>query len=282
MFPAWLRAGSKAVKTGPRMPARALGNERIAQIAGSLRGIGSHELKRATGQRKYWLTGSAGLNALPTMSNNSNSTVSWQFRLADDSSNSAGPRGVRFICARRASRGPWLTHDQLPACVREYFCLEIRGGVPFVEGFESIAELRKDATDIRVQKSPANELKAIVAIDTPRVSMGTVPALEGFTSGDGAKWGVSDFYEDKEAALLAALASGKDFTTGWYGVKKENESGCVTRVGRMITCEASVSNDLDTEGKGEVEIHVGRKGPKSLLAAIKEGLEKASEQAVDN
>lgn len=34
-------------------------------------------------------------------------------------------------------------------------------------------------------------------------------------------WDLIDFYPQSEAALKAALASGEDFTTGWFGCKKE-------------------------------------------------------------
>lgn len=34
-------------------------------------------------------------------------------------------------------------------------------------------------------------------------------------------WSLTDFYPQSEAALKAALASGEDFTTGWFGCKKE-------------------------------------------------------------
>ncbi len=45
--------------------------------------------------------------------------------------------------------------------------------------------------------------------------------FEGLHGMDGAKWGVSDFYEEYETALRDAIGSGAPFDTGWYGVKKE-------------------------------------------------------------
>lgn len=67
------------------------------------------------------------------------------------------------------------------------------------------------------------------------------PALRG----DAAKWGVSDFYEAHEAALRAALASRKPFTTGWYGVKKEIQSGRIwrERTNGPVFIEVSASMD---------------------------------------
>jgi hypothetical protein len=44
-----------------------------------------------------------------------------------------------------------------------------------------------------------------------------------------AKWGASDFYEDAEAELKSALSSGKAFTTGWYGAKKEIHYALIDR-----------------------------------------------------
>jgi hypothetical protein len=77
---------------------------------------------------------------------------------------------------------------------------------------------------------------------------------ETFTRGDLTKWGASDFYDDKKAELVAALASGKPFDTGWGGCKKEICSSRVAFDGKTITCEVSVSDDFDTEGLGSVSI----------------------------
>lgn len=73
---------------------------------------------------------------------------------------------------------------------------------------------------------------------------------ETFSRGDLTKWGASDFYDDKEAELCAALASGKPFDTEWGGCKKEICSSRVSFDGKTLTCKVSVSDDFDTEGLG--------------------------------
>jgi hypothetical protein len=78
--------------------------------------------------------------------------------------------------------------------------------------------------------------------------------LDIFNSGDGAHWGLSDWYEEKAAALKAALESGLPFDTGWYGSKKEIASARISSDGTVIQIEVSVSDDFDTEGSGEKTI----------------------------
>lgn len=92
------------------------------------------------------------------------------------------------------------------------------------------------------------------------------------TWGDGSKWGVSDWYETLEAAITAALARGKGYawTTGWYSSKKEIASACVTQRGGEITVEVSVSDDFDTEGRGERTIRLTKN-----LDRIREALDSA-------
>ena len=79
--------------------------------------------------------------------------------------------------------------------------------------------------------------------------------LKAFERGDGAKWGASDFYDETREALESALKEHKPFSTGWYGVKKQIETGLVYSLdGEVIVCKVSVSDDFDTEGMGHVEI----------------------------
>lgn len=68
--------------------------------------------------------------------------------------------------------------------------------------------------------------------------------------------GLTDWYEEVEEQILDALKQGPGFewTTGWYASKKEIASGQVTCRGGQIYCEASVSDDFDTEGSGSVTI----------------------------
>lgn len=72
--------------------------------------------------------------------------------------------------------------------------------------------------------------------------------LSVFESGDGAHCGLADWYEDKEAALKAALESGQPFDTGWYSSKKEIASARISSDGESVRVEVSVSDDFDTEG----------------------------------
>jgi hypothetical protein len=73
---------------------------------------------------------------------------------------------------------------------------------------------------------------------------------------DGAKWSASDWYDEVREQIIAALAKGPShaWTTGWYGVKKEIQTGRITCLDGVITCEAGVSDDLDTEGRGSCTI----------------------------
>lgn len=96
-----------------------------------------------------------------------------------------------------------------------------------------------------------------------------------FDRGDGAHHGISDWYEEKEKALEAALASGADFDTGWYSSKKEIASGRIFRSGDVITCEASCSDDFDTEGSGQKTIPAEG----ATLDAIREALDAALDDA---
>ena len=57
-----------------------------------------------------------------------------------------------------------------------------------------------------------------------------------------AKWGISDFYEDSEAKLREALASGEDFTTEW-GCKKEIRYAALTREGDKILLQVDCHMD---------------------------------------
>lgn len=75
--------------------------------------------------------------------------------------------------------------------------------------------------------------------------------LEAFQHGDGAHWGLSDWYEDGKAQLAAALVDGSPFDTGWYSSKKEIASARIwSEDGVKIKVEACVSDDFDTEGLG--------------------------------
>ena len=46
-------------------------------------------------------------------------------------------------------------------------------------------------------------------------------------------WGLTDFYPKSAAALKLLLASGEDFTTGWFGCKKEIRYARIQRDSKM-------------------------------------------------
>lgn len=52
---------------------------------------------------------------------------------------------------------------------------------------------------------------------------------------DASKWGLTDFYEESEMKLKEALESGEDFTTGWFGCKKEIRYAKYERCGDEFT-----------------------------------------------
>lgn len=95
-----------------------------------------------------------------------------------------------------------------------------------------------------------------------------------FGSGDGAHCGLTDWYEDKEAALKAALESGQPFDTGWYSSKKEIASARISSDGQLVFIQVSVSDDFDTEGMGEATIPA----PASL-EAVAQAISRAWEEA---
>lgn len=58
-----------------------------------------------------------------------------------------------------------------------------------------------------------------------------------------SKWGISDFYEEVEADLREALASGEDFDTGWFGCKKEISYAQIIREEGEITISVTCGMD---------------------------------------
>jgi hypothetical protein len=98
--------------------------------------------------------------------------------------------------------------------------------------------------------------------------------LDVFQRGNGAHWGLSDWYPENEAALAAALADGAPFDTGWYSSKKEIASARIYSLdGKSVYVEASVSDDLDTRGRGAVT------AKEATLEAIAGAVDQAWEDA---
>ena len=101
--------------------------------------------------------------------------------------------------------------------------------------------------------------------------------LKAFRTGgmDGAHWGLSDWYPEKEKALVRALKSDKPFDTGWYSSKKEIASGRISSVNGTVQVEVSVSDDFDTEGYGSATA-------KRDLESVREAIEQAWNEANSN
>ena len=75
--------------------------------------------------------------------------------------------------------------------------------------------------------------------------------LDAFQRGDGAHCGLSDWYEDGEREITAALNAHVPFDTGWYSSKKEIASARIwSEDGIKIKIEVSVFDDFDTQGIG--------------------------------
>lgn len=99
----------------------------------------------------------------------------------------------------------------------------------------------------------------------------------------GAKWGPSDWYSEAEAAIAAALAEGRtsEWTTGWYGSKKEIVSARITSRNEQLEIGVSISDDFDTPGAGRRQIpHT--QDLELIQKAISEAWEEAGEDQKDN
>lgn len=102
-------------------------------------------------------------------------------------------------------------------------------------------------------------------------------------SGDGAKWGVSDWYDEVRHAIEQELAKGPrhKWTTGWYSVKKEIQAGLILCENGTITCEASVRDDFDTEGYGKRSLAFAT-DLDAIAAALDDALEQAEQERESN
>ena len=228
------------------------------------------------------------------MKNEKNSL--WQVELAPWAGQAE--HGMKFVGARRNGRGAWLAYEQLPYSVTAYLYLQKVGDcyvcadIHSEAEFDEIISRESPGDDCQLRKTermpagrPGFRFTCVPPqLPIPAASAGPEPErLEAFACGDGSHRGLDDWYEEKEAALRSALASGRDFTTGWYGSKHEIASACITRRGGEILCEASVSNDFDTSGSGAVTIPV-RRGTKveRIIERIRAALSQAWEKAEDD
>jgi len=100
--------------------------------------------------------------------------------------------------------------------------------------------------------------------------------------GDGAHRGVSDFYDEMREELTRAISSKKGFDTGWYSDKHEGQSGRISSSdGKSFLCEASVSDDFDTGGNGEIDVMATR-SVKKTISAIEKAIDEAVNLAADD
>lgn len=106
-----------------------------------------------------------------------------------------------------------------------------------------------------------------------------MPDLFAKLHGDGAHHGISDLYPTHQKLVERALKSGKPFDTGWYGSKKEIASGRIYSDGKTVTCEASVSDDFDTEGRGSAVATPAGLGTEVLFDDVVRALDAALDAA---
>lgn len=150
--------------------------------------------------------------------------------------------------------GRRLDLGALPQEVIDYLCVErANEAAPwrFADGdFDKLVACGE--VKERKRKNAPRQATAEFAAERPRPSTGYAEELPR-TWNDGAHCGLTDWYPELEAAITAALARGNDYawTTGWYSSKKEVASACIGQSGGEITVEVSVSDDLDTPGRGE-------------------------------
>lgn len=95
--------------------------------------------------------------------------------------------------------------------------------------------------------------------------------------GDGSHRGLADWYDEHEAALAKALKGKRDFNTGWYGSKHEIASARITRRKGKVVVEVSVSDDFDTNGRGEREVNAT-----VTLDSIREAIDNAWDDAKED
>jgi hypothetical protein len=111
--------------------------------------------------------------------------------------------------------------------------------------------------------------------------MNKMKELKAFRNGDGAHCGLSDWYEDGEAELKAALDAHEPFDTGWYSSKKEIAAARIrSEDGVTIKIDVSVSDDLETEGSGYMSITEWTLD--AVAQAIGQAWDKADKDQEDN
>jgi hypothetical protein len=116
--------------------------------------------------------------------------------------------------------------------------------------------------------------KTLVVSGVAEASPGKIRELKAFQQGDGSHWGLSDWYQRGRYALKRAIASKSDWTTGWYGSKKEIASAKISRIGGVYHIETSVSDDFDTVGNGGGEFKPKSHTSEGILEEIAKHVDK--------
>lgn len=127
--------------------------------------------------------------------------------------------------------------------------------VKSIEWLRERLKEREDFTEISIKMNRKNVVtltyKPKKIIPTPD----SVPKLECMSKhGDGAHCGLGDWYEDIEQGIQQALLKSSDWTTGWYSSKKEIASSRISKLGKVLHIEVSVSDDFDTNGTASQDI----------------------------
>jgi len=147
----------------------------------------------------------------------------------------------------------------LPAGVIDYLSVKQTNGGTWVfdidghRSFDDLVACEEVIEKKQGRRKAPRQATATFALDPCRVDEIDPPEQLPRTWNDGAHCGLTDWYEPLEAAIAAALARGDGYawTTGWYGSKKQIASACITHRGGEINVEVSVSDDFDTQGRGE-------------------------------
>lgn len=193
--------------------------------------------------------------------------------------------GIAGAVLQKVTRsGRRLDLGALPQEVIDYLCVERSNPCApwtFADGgFDKLVaccEVKE-----RKRKDAPRQATVEFTVERTRPSGGYAEELPR-TWNDGAHCGLTDWYPELEAAITAALARGKGYawTSGWYSSKKEIASACIGQSGGEITVEVSVSDDLDTAGRGERTIRF-TKNLDRIRAAITAAWEEAEGDQRDN
>jgi hypothetical protein len=162
--------------------------------------------------------------------------------------------GIAGAVLQKVTRGGRrLDLNSLPQEVIQYLCVERENEAApwlFADGdFDKLVACGE--VKERKRKNAPRQATAEFTVERTKPSSGCAEELPR-TWNDGAHCGLTDWYPELEAAITAALARGKGYawTSGWYSSKKEIASACISQRGGEITVEVSVSDDLDTAGRG--------------------------------